>query len=107
MSTISEWESKRFSNEKFKSTYTSNKIISPKLAWMNNTRLALEFKGSCLTEEDANPYKYSYSEYRIGIDSCSLFSIPNFDWGKNSIICGVDMRSSLHADNTKTYLKSW
>ena len=94
MSTISEWESKRFSNENFKSTYTSNKIFSPKLAWMNNTRLALEFKGSYLTEEDADPDKYLYSEYRIRIGSFSLFSIPNFGWGKNSIICGVDMRSS-------------
>ena len=94
MTTISEWESKRFSNEKFKSIYTSNKILSPKLAWINNTRLALEFKGSYLTEEDADPDKNSYSEYRIGIGSCSLFSIPNFGCGKNSIICGVDMRSS-------------
>ena len=36
--TISEWESKRFSNEKFTSPYTTNKSLS----------LKLEFKGSCL-----------------------------------------------------------
>ena len=43
--------------------------------------------------------KYLYSEYGIGFDSCSLFSIPNFDWGKNSTIFGVDMSSSIHIDN--------
>ena len=37
--------------------------------------------------------------YGIGLDSCSLFSIPNFDWGKNAIIFGVDMSSSVHANN--------
>ena len=29
---------------------------------------------------DAN--KYSYTGYGTGFDSRSLFSIPNFDWGK-------------------------
>ena len=43
--------------------------------------------------------KYLYSEYGIGFDSCSLFSIPNFDWGKNAIIFGVDINSSMDANN--------
>ena len=33
------------------------------------------------------------------VDSSSLFSMPNFDWGKNVIIFGVDMSSSVHIDN--------
>ena len=30
-----------------------------------------------------------------------LFSVPNFDWGKNVIIFGVDMGSSVHIYNKK------
>ena len=43
--------------------------------------------------------KYSYSWYAIGFDSCSLLSIPNFNFGKNAIIFGVGMSSSVHIDN--------
>ena len=46
--TVSEWESKGLSNEKFKAPDTANKSLSPKLVWMNNSRIKLEFKGSCL-----------------------------------------------------------
>ena len=35
----------------------------------------------------------------IGFHSRSLFSVPHFDWGKNSIIFGVDMSSSVDANN--------
>ena len=47
----------------------------------------------------ADPDKYSYSGYRIVFDSHSLCSIPNFDWGKNVLIFGVDTSSSVHTDN--------
>ena len=33
-----------------------------------------------------------------------FFSIPNFDWGKTAIIFGVDMSSSVHANNKKKIL---
>ena len=110
---------------------------------MNNSRLRLEFKESCLKQEDkaaftpnnvvnlfiayeldtwsknlnaeftlkdcwfgnvkitknADPDKFSYSGYGIGFDFRSLFSITNFDWGKNFIIFGVDMSSSVDIDN--------
>ena len=49
--TISEWESKGFSNEKFKPSYAANKILSLKLLW-NKSRLRLRFEGSCLKQED-------------------------------------------------------
>ena len=108
---------KGLSNEKFKSPYTSNKSLSPKLVWINNSRIRLKFKESCLKQEDkapftpnsvvnlfilyelntwsrdlntdftlkdwvfqnvkitrnADPNKYSYSGYGIGLDSCSRF----------------------------------
>ena len=43
--TISEWKSNELSNEKFMPPFKSNKIISRKLVWMNNSRTKLEFKG--------------------------------------------------------------
>ena len=41
-------------NEKFRSLYKINKIISPKLQW-NKSRLRLRFEGSCLKQEDTTP----------------------------------------------------
>ena len=49
--------------------------------------------------KNANTNKYSCSGYGIGFDSRSIFSVPNFDWGKNVIIFGVDMSSSVHTNN--------
>ena len=112
------------SNEKFKPPYTANKSLSLKLAWMNNFRKRLEFKESSLKQEDKAPFapknvvnlfivyefgnvkiiknadsdKYSYSGYGTVFNSRSLFSTPNFDWGKNSITFGVDMSSPVHND---------
>ena len=55
-----------------------------------------------------DPDKYCSSEYGIGFDSRSLFSLPNFDWGKNVIVFGVDNSSSVHIVNNKVrYLSSW
>ena len=53
--TVSNWESKRLSNEKFTPPYTANKSLSPKLLW-NKSRLTLRFEGSCLKQEDASPF---------------------------------------------------
>ena len=50
--TISLWESKGLSNKKFQLPYTANKILSPKLVWMNNYRIRLRFEGSCLKQKD-------------------------------------------------------
>ena len=55
--------------------------------------------GTVKITKNADSDKYSYSRYGIGFDSYSLFLIPNFDWGKNAIIFGVDMSSSVHIDN--------
>ena len=55
--------------------------------------------GNIKITKNADLNKYSYSGYGIGFDSRSLFWIPNFDWGKNVIIFGVDMRSSVHTNN--------
>ena len=54
--TISEWKSKRLSNEKFKPPHTANNSLSRKLVWMNKSRIILEFQGSCLKQEDKAAY---------------------------------------------------
>ena len=55
--------------------------------------------GNVKITKNTDPDKYNYSRYGIVFDSRSLFSVPNFDWGKNVIIFGVDMSSSMHTDN--------
>ena len=136
--TISEWKSKGLSNEKTELPFTAIKL-SPKLVWINSSRIRLRFTGSLRQEsatftqnnvanlfivyeldrwsqdlnvkfilrdclfgtvkltKNANANNYFYSRYGIGFDSRSLFSIPDFDWGKNVVIFGVDMSSSVHA----------
>ena len=42
--TISEWESKGLSYEKFTCTYVANLSACPKLIWMNNSKIKLKFK---------------------------------------------------------------
>ena len=44
--TIAQWGSKGLSNEKINSPYTTNHKLSPKIVWMNYSRIRLEFKGS-------------------------------------------------------------
>ena len=61
--------------------------------------------GSVKLTKNADPNKYQYSGYGIGFDSRSIFSVSDFDWGKNVIIFGVDMSSSIHGNNkTKNIL---
>ena len=45
--------------------------------------------------------KYVYSGYGIEFDSRWEFSLPDGSVGKNVIIFGVDMSSSVHIDNNK------
>ena len=57
--------------------------------------------GAAKFTTNPDPDEYSYSEYGIGFESHSLFSIPNLDWGKKVIIFRVDNSSSVHIDNKK------
>ena len=54
--------------------------------------LILLLKIACLDE-------YKYSWYGIGFGSHTQFSFKNKGMGKNVIIFGADIRSSVHADN--------
>ena len=43
--------------------------------------------------------KYKYTDYGIGFDSGSECSFTDGSYGKNVIIFGADMSSSVHVDN--------
>ena len=49
--------------------------------------------------KNIDPDKYVYSSYGIGFNSCSNFPLPDGFVGKNLIIFGVDMGSSVHIYN--------
>ena len=57
--------------------------------------------GSVKLTQNAELDKYKYSGYGIGFDSRSEFSLPDGSVGKNVIIFGADMSSSVHIDNKK------
>ena len=67
--------------------------------------------GDAKLAENAGPDKYMYSVCGIGFDLHSEFSLHGSSVGKNVIIFGVDMSSSVHIDNKiiliKRYLNSW
>ena len=56
------------------------------------------FGGVKLTK-NADPDKYLYSNYGIRFNTRGKYSLPDCSVGKNVIIFGVDMSSSVHIDN--------
>ena len=85
----------------FTLTKVVNLCIVYKLdTWSRDWNAELTLKdclfGNVKITKNADPEKYSYSGYGITFDSHLLFST---DWGKNVIIFGVDMSSSVHTDN--------
>ena len=57
--------------------------------------------GAVKVTKNADIVKYEYSGYGIGSDRHGSFSIPGTGLGKNVIIFGVDMSSSIKIDNRK------
>ena len=55
--------------------------------------------------KNANVGKYSYSGYGIGFDTPGLFSMSNNSGiGKNLMIFGTEMSSSVHIYNKRKYI---
>ena len=52
--------------------------------------------GSVKLNKNADPHKYEYSGYDIGFDLRLKFSLTDGSVGKNVIIFGVDISSSVH-----------
>ena len=85
--------------EKVKHWYISC-TLRPKLR-NSNTNFTLS---SCLFEsvkltKSADTDKCKYTGYGIGFDSRSEFLFTDGSYGKNVIIFGADMSSSVHVDN--------
>ena len=55
--------------------------------------------GAVSLTKNADIDKYKYSGYGIGFDSGELYLLRNGTFGRNAIIFGVDMNSSVHVDN--------
>ena len=55
--------------------------------------------GSVKHAKNADLDKYKYTGYGIGFDSRSEFLFTDGSYGKNIIIFGADVSSSVHADN--------
>ena len=55
--------------------------------------------GSVKLSKNANPDKHKYNGYHIGFDSCSEFLFTDESIGRNVIILGADMSSSVHVGN--------
>ena len=69
--------------------------------WDLNTDFALRgcfFRGIKLTK-NAGVDKYSYSGYGVGFDICIEYYLPDCKVGKNYIIFGAVVSSSVHIDN--------
>ena len=60
--------------------------------------------GSVKLTKNAYVDKYKYSGYGIGFDSRSEFLFTDGSFGKNVIIFGADMSSSVHIDNKGKYI---
>ena len=55
--------------------------------------------------KNADFVKRKYSGYGVGVDARGNFSLSDGSGlGKNVIICGADISSSVHIDNKKKYI---
>ena len=57
--------------------------------------------GDAKLAENIHPNKHEYTGYGIGFDLRSEFSLPDDSVGKNVIVFGVNMSSSVHINNKK------
>ena len=96
-----------------KVTFTSNKVVNLFIAyeldrWSQDLNTDFTLKnclfGSIKLTKNADPDKYKYSNYGIGFDFCSELSLNDVSISKKVIIFGVDMSSSVLADNKNKYI---
>ena len=91
-----------------KVTYNHEKIINVDIVYeINNLHNISSYPklenclfGAVSLTKNVDIDQYKYSGYGIGFDRKGEFSVGN-GIGKNCIIFGVDMRSSVHVDNKK------
>ena len=101
-------EFKRSCLKQDKAPFTPNNVVSLDIVyelniWSQDLKAEFTlkyclFKAVKLTK-NANPNIYSYSRYIIEFDSRLIFSILNFNQGKNVAIFEADMSSHGHGNN--------
>ena len=64
--------------------------------------------GAVTLTKNVDIEKYGHSGYGTGFDRRGSFSFPSGGFGKNILIFGVDMSSSVQIDNKKKkHISSW
>ena len=88
-----------------KTTFNHEKIVniyivyeSDKIYVKTSPTLVNWLFGAVNLTKNADIAKYKYSGYGIGFDRGNVYSVGN-GFGRNVIIYGVDMSSSVHVDN--------
>ena len=73
------------------------------MSWGLNSNFTLNdcLFGGVKLAKNADPEKYVYSGCGIQFDLRSEFSLPDGSVGKNVIIFGADINSSVHIDDKK------
>ena len=79
--------------------------LGPQLRNLNiDFKLSNCLLGSLKLTENTYLDKYIYTGYGIGFDSCGEYSLIFGSIGKNVIIFGVDLSSSVHIDDKGKYI---
>ena len=89
-----------------KSTFNHGKIVniyivyeSDKTYLKTNPTLVNCLFGAVSITKNADIDKNKYSGYGIGFDRTGVYLLPDGSFGRNVVIFGVDMSSSVHVDN--------
>ena len=91
-----------------KVAYTSKNVVHLFIVyeldiWSSDLKTNFTLKdclfGAVKLIKNADPDKYKYNGYGIGLDSRSYSSLPDGNRGRNVIIFGADVSSAVHIDN--------
>ena len=89
-----------------KSTFNHGKIVNiyivyeiDKIYTKSHPTLVNCLFGAVSITKNADIDKNKYSGYGIGFNRTSIYLLPDVSFGRNVIISGVDMSSSVHVDN--------
>ena len=92
-----------------KFTFTHKKVVNIYIVYelgtsssnVNDPTIKNCLFGAVTLTKNADIEKYKYSGYGIGFDRRSCFSFTSGGFGKNVLIFGADMSTSIHIDNKK------
>ena len=101
--TIVELKSKQLSNERTKFPITAYNSLSPKLRWINNSKIRVEFKGSCLIQDKVTFTQrnviYLFIVYVLDTWSKELnanFTLKDFFFGAVKLTKNIDPDKYYH-----------